>query len=526
VATIPSSQTLRIVQPAPLTDPATALVDAGNWTVAASWPVPSSATSGIYFARLTRDDTGGASFVLFVVRDDDGHSDLLFQTSDTTWQAYNDWGGTSFYAGPLGVNPSRAYKVSYNRPFMTRTSTLGGRDFGGLDGIHDNGPTTPDQSMRQATVNLFADMGVQPGTLQAGLVLATMTTDVIAPTSVILSPSSGANLQVGIPVTITGAASDTGGGRVGGIEVSVDGGKTWRRATGRENWSYTWTPAIGGPILIQSRATDDSANIGNPLASVSVNVTLLPTSASRLVASYNFNQASGTTLSDLSGNGHNGTITNATWTNSGHTGSALSFNGSSSWVTIDGSSSLNLVNGMTLEAWIKPANGTGPRPILVKEGTGTTLYALYGSNTSSVPSVSLNANTTGSTVAPAYQLLALNTWNHVAHLWSAAGTLLATATFTGETSSGWQQVSFTTPVAIAAHTTYIVSYFAPAGGYAVNDSYFTTTEFDNGPLHAPSSAAGGGNGVYVYGSSGGFPINTFNGSNYWVDPIFVAASGS
>ena len=65
-----------------------------------------------------REDGGdGASHVMFIVRDDDGASDLLFQTSDTTWQAYNTYGGNSLYAGSPD---SRAYKVSYNRPFITR----------------------------------------------------------------------------------------------------------------------------------------------------------------------------------------------------------------------------------------------------------------------------------------------------------------------------------------------------------------------------------------------------------------------
>ena len=86
-------------QPACLTDAATGLVDCGNWAESASWAVPATAVSGIYFAKLTRTDTGGASHIVFVVRDDAGHSDLLFQTSDTTWQAYNDYGGNSLYAG-------------------------------------------------------------------------------------------------------------------------------------------------------------------------------------------------------------------------------------------------------------------------------------------------------------------------------------------------------------------------------------------------------------------------------------------
>ena len=73
--------------------------------------------SGIYFAKVIRTDTGGASHIVFIVRDDDGGSDILFQTSDTTWQAYNSYGGNSLYVGgPVG----RAYKVSYNRPFVTR----------------------------------------------------------------------------------------------------------------------------------------------------------------------------------------------------------------------------------------------------------------------------------------------------------------------------------------------------------------------------------------------------------------------
>ena len=73
-------------------------------------------------ARLVRTDTGGASHIIFVVRDDSGGSDLLFQTSDTTWQAYNNYGGNSLYAGsPAG----RAYKVSYNRPFISRETVDG-----------------------------------------------------------------------------------------------------------------------------------------------------------------------------------------------------------------------------------------------------------------------------------------------------------------------------------------------------------------------------------------------------------------
>src|SRR5207253_1346128 len=49
VATLAAAQVLKQVQPHALTDNATGLVDAGNWAVSASWAVPASATSGIYF---------------------------------------------------------------------------------------------------------------------------------------------------------------------------------------------------------------------------------------------------------------------------------------------------------------------------------------------------------------------------------------------------------------------------------------------------------------------------------------------
>ena len=122
VATVQPSVTLPQSQPACLSDSTTGLVDCGNWAVSASWAVPANATSGIYFAKAIRSDTNGASHIFFIVRNDASTSGLLFQTSDTTWQAYNSYGGNSLYVGALA---GRAYKVSYNRPVDTRLSFNG-----------------------------------------------------------------------------------------------------------------------------------------------------------------------------------------------------------------------------------------------------------------------------------------------------------------------------------------------------------------------------------------------------------------
>src|SRR5690349_13150804 len=72
----------RQTQPGCLSQESTGLVDCGNWAVSASWAVPATAVSGIYFARLVRtDNTSGASHIPFVVRDDSSHSGVVFQTS-------------------------------------------------------------------------------------------------------------------------------------------------------------------------------------------------------------------------------------------------------------------------------------------------------------------------------------------------------------------------------------------------------------------------------------------------------------
>ena len=119
VTTISPSATLPQNQPACITDTATAMTDCGNWAVSASWPIPATAVSGLYLAVATRQDTGGASHIPFIVRNDSSTSDIVFKTSDTTWQAYNDYAGANLYTGGPGPQ-SGAYKVSYNRPFHTR----------------------------------------------------------------------------------------------------------------------------------------------------------------------------------------------------------------------------------------------------------------------------------------------------------------------------------------------------------------------------------------------------------------------
>jgi hypothetical protein len=108
----------------------------------------------------------------------------------------------------------------------------------------------------------------------------------------------------------------------------------------------------------------------------------------------------------------------------------------------------------------------------------------------------------------------------VANLWTGTGTKLATATFTNETASGWQQVNFVTPVAITANTVYVASYHTNVGHYSDDENYFSGKGVDSPPLHALADGVSGFNGVYAYGSSSAFPNQGWHGSNYWVDVVF------
>jgi methionine-rich copper-binding protein CopC len=117
-----------------------------------------------------------------------------------------------------------------------------------------------------------------------------------------------------------------------------------------------------------------------------------------------------------------------------------------------------------------------------------------------------------------------NTGYHQGHIWSESGTLLATATFSDESASGWQQAMFADPVAVTADTPFVVSYHAPKGGYSHTGGGLSS-RVSNGQLSAPASTSDRPNGVFRYGSAA-FPTSGYNAGNYWIDAIFVDNVGA
>src|SRR5688572_21747676 len=140
------------------------------------------------------------------------------------------------------------------------------------------------------------------------------------------------------------------------------------------------------------------------------------TAAPVLVAAYSFNEGSGTTLNDLSGNGHNGTLANGpTWTAAGKHGGALTFDGSNDIVNIADSAALDLTTGMTIEAWVRPTVGSNWRTIVMKERPGHMAYGLYSNTSGNRPAVELSTSAgSGVVEVRGSTQLTSNTWWHLA----------------------------------------------------------------------------------------------------------------
>ncbi|MGP0063104.1 MAG: DUF4082 domain-containing protein [Isosphaeraceae bacterium] len=124
-----------------------------------------------------------------------------------------------------------------------------------------------------------------------------------------------------------------------------------------------------------------------------------------------------------------------------------------------------------------------------------------------------------------YKQTWMNGYTQAGHLWSSTGTLLAAATFTHESASGWQQLSFSSPVTIQPDTVYIVSFSTGGGPFGISTNFFTRGGVANGPLTALANGVDGGDGVYQT-RDGAFPELSGAGMNFWVDVAFAPSSST
>jgi chitodextrinase len=310
----------------------------------------------------------------------------------TSWTASTDNGGVASYnlydgTAKVGTSPTTSF-------------TLGGLGCG-------------------TSHNLAVEAVDTSGNVSSGRATLTASTnacDTTPPTVSITAPVGGTTVSGSVAVNANAADNDT----VAGVQFKLDGNNLQAEDT-TSPYGLMWdtTTATNGSHTLTAVARDASNNTTTS-ASVTVTVSnVAPPPPTGLVAAYSFDAGSGTTATDVSGNGNTGTIANATWT-TGKFGGALSFNGTNAWVTVPDSSSLHLSSGMTLEAWVNPsALGSGWRTAIFKEQTGNYAYALYANTGTGSPSANgiIGGNDKDTRASSG---IALNTWTHLAATYDGA----------------------------------------------------------------------------------------------------------
>ena len=358
--------------------------------------------------------------------------------------------------------------------------------------------------------------------------------ETIAPTASITSPA--ANAIASGTVSVTASATDNVG--VTKVEFYLNGALVSTDTTAPYVYSWNTTSVAAGTYTWMVKAYDAAGNVGQSgsVAASVVKDTTAPTVS--LTAPANNSTLSGTSTITASAADNIG-VSKVEFYRSGVLLSATNVAPYSySWNTASIANGSYVLNAKAYDAAGNIAQSaninvtvnnlvTTPPPT----ATATTIWAA-----STIPSVSAGADSpvqlgvkfrsdvSGYITGIRFYKAAGNTGTHVASLWSAGGTRLATATFTAETATGWQQVNFATPVAISANTVYVASYHTTVGYYGYTSGFFATSGIDNGNLHALASGVSGSNGVFAYGSSSLFPNQSWNNANYWVDVVFSAAA--
>ena len=192
-------------------------------------------------------------------------------------------------------------------------------------------------------------------------------------------------------------------GTAGGTVVDHGGG------------SWTYTPAAGFTGIDTFTYTVGDGRGGSASALVTVNITAPPAG---LVAAYSFDEGGGWIATDTSGNANHGTITGATRV-AGRFGRALSFDGTNDLVRVPDSSSLALVSGMTIEAWVRPNLLGGWRTVALKETATGLTYALYAHDDAPRPAVTANFGGADQSAA-GVQALPVGVWTHLAATYDGA----------------------------------------------------------------------------------------------------------
>ncbi|WP_167357038.1 LamG-like jellyroll fold domain-containing protein [Paenibacillus pectinilyticus] len=238
------------------------------------------------------------------------------------------------------------------------------------------------------------------------------------------------------------------------ITFDAGGGTTYKKQS-----NVLWNSYVDTSQMAPGSMTTVYGTIqGYPYQQASVVITIQGTGTNDVSAWYKFDESSGTTASDSSGNGKNATLSGTPSFIAGKSGNAVNLNGSTDYASLPTGIVSNL-NDFTIAAWVKP-NSVSKWSRVFDFGTGTSKYMFLTVNAGSAPRFAIT--TSGSSAEQqlnAPSALPTGTWTHLAITWSGnTGTL------------------YVNGVAVATNTNMT---FKPSDLGATNQNYFGKSQYND-----------------------------------------------
>ncbi|WCB95824.1 virion structural protein [Baekduia alba] len=326
-----------------------------------------------------------------------------------------------------------------NRSVASVQFKVDGTDVGSADTTAPYAANWSTLSATNATHSITAVAKDAAGNATSSAAVSVTVNNGTPPTVALTAPAAGATVTGA--TTISATAGDDRG--VTQVQFKVDGTDVGAPDTSSP-YSISWSSATvaNGTHSITAVASDTD---GNTTTSAARSVTASNSSPAPtgLVASYGFDEATGTTANDGSGKGHAGTIDGPIRAATGKFGGALSFDGVNDLVTVPDAADLDLTTGLTMEAWVDPSVLSGWRTVVLKEQSAGMVYGLYANTDTNRPSG--HVSTPSETDTRGTAQMALNTWTHLAVTYDGStlrlyvnGTLASSKAVTGAMPAGTQ----------------------------------------------------------------------------------------